>query len=263
MLLLGCSESWAAKKYFQGYAFEAEIVPAYYHHSESSECGGSWDGGVIKVSEGQEYSIVVRNPLPVRVAAAVTVDGLNTIDAQHTSPADGQKWLIEPYSSITVRGWQTSDSSSRRFFFTRAGYSYAKWKERRDRENYSANIGVIGVAYFWNSRELEEALYPPRRYYHAEPYVLREETEGRAANDELGNSARSQIFKQSERAGTGMGRSEWHRVKHLNFHFDAGMYDNSDVLKIRYEFGYPCAHARPFREPVEYRYRHEYAPEMP
>ncbi|HEX8118395.1 MAG TPA: hypothetical protein VF521_14050, partial [Pyrinomonadaceae bacterium] len=72
----------------------------------------------VEASEGAEYELLVRNPLPVRVAVALSVDGLNTIDARHTSAWDSSKWVIEPYGTIRVSGWQMSSSRARRFYFT-------------------------------------------------------------------------------------------------------------------------------------------------
>ena len=45
----------------------------------------------IEVLKGREYEIHLRNPYSVGVAVALFVDGLNTIDARHTSAAAGQK----------------------------------------------------------------------------------------------------------------------------------------------------------------------------
>jgi hypothetical protein len=39
----------------------------------------------IEALEGAEYELRIRNPLPERIAVALSVDGLNTIDARHTS----------------------------------------------------------------------------------------------------------------------------------------------------------------------------------
>jgi hypothetical protein len=61
----------------------------------------------IEALKGKEYEIRLHNPFPVRVAVALSVDGLNTIDAQHTTAAHGRKWVIGPYETITISGWQT------------------------------------------------------------------------------------------------------------------------------------------------------------
>jgi hypothetical protein len=46
---------------------------------------------------------------------ALAVDGLNTIDARHTSAWEARKWVIEPYGTIHVRGWQMSADNARPF----------------------------------------------------------------------------------------------------------------------------------------------------
>ena len=48
---------------------------------------------------------------------ALSVDGLNSIDAKTTSAREASKWILGPYESITIDGWQTSSSTARRFFF--------------------------------------------------------------------------------------------------------------------------------------------------
>lgn len=62
----------------------------------------------VAASKGERYSVRLYNPLPVRVAVNLTVDGLNSITGQPSGIADGQKWMIGPYSSITIPGWQVS-----------------------------------------------------------------------------------------------------------------------------------------------------------
>ena len=79
----------------------------------------------VEAREGSEYELVVRNPLGVRVAVALSVDGLNTIDARRTSSWESSKWVIEPYGTARIKGWQTSSTNARRFYFTTERDSYA------------------------------------------------------------------------------------------------------------------------------------------
>ena len=72
----------------------------------------------IEALEGAEYEVRIRNPYPYRVAVALSVDGLNSIDARRTSAWNASKWVIEPYGTISVGGWQMSSSRARRFYFT-------------------------------------------------------------------------------------------------------------------------------------------------
>src|SRR5687768_3874736 len=96
----------------------------------------------VEAREGEEYSLLVRNPLPVRVAVALSVDGLNTIDARRTSAWDASKWVIEPHGSITVSGWQMSTQRARRFYFTSEHDSYGA------KLGQGANLVVISAVFF-------------------------------------------------------------------------------------------------------------------
>jgi hypothetical protein len=96
----------------------------------------------IEALRGREYVLRLTNPLPRRVAVALAVDGLNTIDARHTSPEDARKWVLEPYQTIEITGWQVSPTQARRFFFTSEPESYGAFLGRTD------NLGVIEAAVF-------------------------------------------------------------------------------------------------------------------
>jgi len=72
----------------------------------------------IEALQGAEYELRLRNSSSDRVAVALSVDGLNTIDARHTSAWDASKWVIEPYQTITISGWQMSSERARHFYFT-------------------------------------------------------------------------------------------------------------------------------------------------
>src|SRR5687767_9460915 len=54
---------------------------------------GRW---YIEAFKGREYAIRIRNPYAVRVGVALSVDGLNTIDARQTSATDARKWVLGP-----------------------------------------------------------------------------------------------------------------------------------------------------------------------
>ena len=105
----------------------------------------------IEAFENAEYELRIRNPLGVRVAVALSVDGMNTIDARHTSAWQAHKWVIQPYGTITVRGWQMSSESARRFYFTTERDSYG------NKIGQTANLGLISAVFFrertptWNT----------------------------------------------------------------------------------------------------------------
>src|SRR5688572_30463859 len=104
----------------------------YAHH-------GRW---YVEAIKGREYAIRLRNPYGVRVAVALSVDGLNTIDARQTTAADARKWVLEPYQTVTISGWQTSRTEARRFEFTTEEKSYGQALGK------TANLGVIAAVFF-------------------------------------------------------------------------------------------------------------------
>ena len=67
----------------------------------------------------------------------MSVDGLNTIDARQTSAAGARKWVLDPYETVTISGWQTSRTEARRFEFTTEERSYGQALGK------TANFGVI------------------------------------------------------------------------------------------------------------------------
>ena len=82
----------------------------------------------ITAQPEERFAVRLYNPLPVRVAVNLTVDGINSISGKPSGIKDGNKWMIEPYSFITIRGWQVNGEESRRFFFTEKPKSYAQWQ---------------------------------------------------------------------------------------------------------------------------------------
>jgi hypothetical protein len=256
LIAVAVTNSSASGRWFKGYRFESYVISDLGYRYHEIERGS---GAHIQVEKDDEYSLVVNNPLPVRVAVAVTIDGLNVINGKRTSPSKAAKWIIEPYGTLTLRGWQTDHSSLRRFVFTDKYDSYAEWKGKQDRKNYTRNLGIIGVAYFWNSRELGNALRPPQ------PFARRCPPRRSLKKSRSGCSPRpmDDCAKAESEAGTGMGVRETNNVVDVAFHYDTGMYRTSDILTINYEFAcriprYP----RPFKN--DYRYDHgHFAPEMP
>jgi len=237
---------------FKGYDFESyAISDVGYRYSEINRNNRMY----TQASEGDGYGLVINNPLPVRVAVAVSIDGLNVIDGKRTSPDNAQKWIIEANSSLTLRGWQTSGSTLRRFVFTHTDESYANWKGNRDHAPYTRNLGVIGVAYFWNSAELKAALHPPM------PFADRSDMRGmkKSLDAPAAEKSAAPACSRSEQAGTGMGNSESNQVQEVAFHYDCGMYSGRDVLTLYYEFARAAECPRPFIDDN----KRDYSPEMP
>jgi hypothetical protein len=180
--------------------------------------GGRW---YVEARKGKEYAIRLRNPYPVRVAVALSVDGLNTIDARETTAAAARKWVIEPYETVVITGWQTSRTEARRFEFTTEEKSYGEALGK------TANLGVISAVFF---KERVIRYTPDRSKDRARshpapsaPAAERQEVAGAAGVSRAAD----------EYAATGMGRRAGHAVEQVWLNLEESP---SHVVNIRYEF---------------------------
>lgn len=180
----------------------------------------------VEAVKHAEYSLRLTNRTGRRMAVALAVDGLNTIDAKTGSAQRASKWVLDPWQTITVEGWQIGPDAARRFFFTSEDKSYGAWLGK------TANLGVIeAVAY-------REYLPPPpprqpvlerqdrgsSRMPSAEP--VRPQASGKAApapaeglDDDL--------------AATGIGRRIDNRVTRVNLQLESSP---AAHLRLRYEY---------------------------
>jgi len=217
-------------------AFQVEVLVDGHRVPEYAARGRRY----IEALEGAEYQVRIHNPLSVRVAVALSVDGLNTIDARHTSAWDAHKWVIEPYGTIEIGGWQMSSTRARHFYFTTERDSYAA------RLGQAQNLGLISAVFF---RERAPIVVTPVTPGPPRP---RYEDNDRARIPESGSAGESSAradSKQSapksrgansypappdeESAATGIGRSVRNDVQWIKMDLDSRPV--SDVT-IRYEY---------------------------
>ena len=191
----------------------------------------------VEALENAEYELRIHNPSSARVAVALSVDGLNTIDARHTSAWDAHKWVIDPYGTITVRGWQMSSENARRFYFTTERDSYAA------KLGQAANLGVISAVFFsergkpvtvtrnWPyGREDDTRAGRDRQESAPQAGSANAEKEAPAAR---AKSAPTYPAPDDESAATGIGRSVRNDVQWV--HMDLDPKAVSEVT-IRYEY---------------------------
>ena len=201
---------------------------------------GTW---YVEALKGRSYAIRVTNPYPVRVAVALSVDGLNTIDARHTTAADARKWVIEPYGTVTISGWQTSLSDARRFEFTTEARSYGASLGRTE------DLGVISAVFFREriSRPTPVTTWDSRSTAGAPPPGASRNAEGSGAAGAAGASAAprgSEAAKSAsaapaaaaelaDYAATGMGPRVDHEVSVVALDLEA---TPAASLILRYEY---------------------------
>lgn len=166
----------------------------------------------IEALNGAEYELRVRNDSPDRVAVALSVDGLNTIDARHTSAWNASKWVVEPYQTITISGWQMSSERARRFYFTNERDSYGA------KLGQTANLGLISAVFF---RERSRPIPITPSYP-----ITRDKMEAP-------QSAQSARRSDDEGAATGIGRNVRNDVRLIDMDLDSR---SVGELTIRYEY---------------------------
>jgi hypothetical protein len=190
----------------------------------------------VEAVEGEEYALRLSNPLPVRVAVALSVDGLNTIDARRTTAREASKWVIPPYGSITVSGWQMSSTRARRFYFTDERDSYA------NRIGRPSDMGVITAVFFRERRNRSDIYQPPRTNESQPRNEDRSESKQRTQSDApaaatagKGSTSRRVIVPDAddEYAATGIGRSVSNDVWSVQLDLES---NPAAEVTLRYEF---------------------------
>jgi len=176
----------------------------------------------VEALRGASYSLRLTNPTPYRVAVALSVDGLNTINAQHTDPRSAAKWVLGPYETAVISGWQVNDRTARAFYFTGERNSYRAALGQTD------NLGVIEAVFFRERRPRMSTYSPHRRDALGE---------AGAAPPTASAAPRSEAEKSDglsdEYAGTGMGHRERHEVESVDIDLEP---EPAASVRIRYEF---------------------------
>jgi hypothetical protein len=227
--------------------FEVEILVNGHPLEEYAARGRSY----VEAIAGAEYEVRIRNPLPYRVAVALSVDGLNTIDARRTSAWNASKWVVEPYGTISIGGWQMSSERARRFYFTSERDSYGA------KLGQTSDLGLVSAVFF-----RERRYYPlpvtPAPPHHPRPTYQEDGTDKSSEAPSAGSNADSKgrtedpasVRKESARdrnsqiapqpddeyAATGIGRSVQNDVRWVDMNLDSRP---AAEVTIRYEY-YPA-----------------------
>jgi len=192
----------------------------------------------VEALENAEYELRIHNPTGSRVAVALSVDGMNTIDARHTSSWDAHKWVIEPYGTISVRGWQMSSENARRFYFTTERDSYGT------KIGQTANLGVIAGVFFRERKPIViTPVTPGRREEKSinkedrprnEPVPSSGESAG-TVNRDAAKSRGTNAYPppDDESAATGIGRTINNGVTWITMDLDPRP---AGEITMRYEF---------------------------
>lgn len=190
---------------------DLEVIVDGAHADELLHRGTAY----VEAVRGREYSLRLVNPTPYRVAVALSVDGLNSINAKHSDPWSAAKWVLDPYESTEIHGWQVNDATARRFVFTGERNSYGAALGE------TANLGVIEAVFY---REQQ------RRHVEEREYSRKQSARPEASADAAAPSAPA---LDDDYAATGMGDRTRHEVRSVHLALDR---EPMAHKRIRYEF---------------------------
>jgi hypothetical protein len=191
------------------------------------------DRTYIEALRGRSFTLRLHNPTSERIAVALSVDGLNVIDAKRTSAGKATKWILYPGQSVEIPGWQVSGETSRKFFFTDTARSYAKWI------GDTRNVGTIEAVFF---REKQRPPQPvtrePKPYSHAEepqaaldsPPSARQKS---SADAQAAGTMRDEAPLHESYAATGIGERTSFPVRWVQFDEDPVP---AATVSLRYEY---------------------------
>jgi hypothetical protein len=185
----------------------------------------------VEALKEQEYAIRLGNPLNTRVAVALSVDGLNSIDALVTEALSAKKWVLQPYESIVIEGWQVNQRQARKFFFTSEEKSYGQWLGK------TQNLGVISAVFF--KERLPWALHsgpvnqPAPLGDQRESKTADRDTAPSAPPNARSEAAGAEAQQKEDYAATGIGRRLNHDVQWVSLDLDPSPVA---ALNLRYEF---------------------------
>jgi hypothetical protein len=211
--------------------FELEILvninpaPEYFHNGKS----------YVEAIKDMEYSVRLRNPFNRRVAVALAVDGLNTIDARHTIALSAKKWVLGPYETIVIDGWQVNQKEAKRFFFTTEEKSYGKWL------GHERDLGVISAVFYKERICLErhpvlsQDMHKSRSAGNLKgaESVPMESNEGVDRSSMASNESAAPVPKKDEYAATGMGQKSDHPIQWVSMELEP---TPAATISLRYEF---------------------------
>jgi len=177
----------------------------------------------IEALRGRAFTLRISNPTSVRVAVALSVDGLNVVDAKRTTAREAARWVLDPGQTIEIPGWQISGQTARRFFFTETARSYAKWI------GDTRNVGTIEAVFF---REKAGPIEPLRvAPGGARPEPMREAP--RSAAQEKARDVGSAATESDHFAATGIGERTEFPVQWVDFVAEPSP---AASIALRYEF---------------------------
>ena len=109
----------------------------------------------IEARHGTNYTVKLKNDNGYKVMAVLSVDGLDVITGKPAEDSN-KGYILDPYSSVEIKGYRVSDETSAAFVFTSKGKSYVQ-----QATGDSRNSGVIGVRVFGEKQTPSPVIQQP------------------------------------------------------------------------------------------------------
>ena len=170
----------------------------------------------LPVEAGKEFSLKITNQSDRQIEAVITVDGVDIVDGGVGS-YNNRGYLVRPYQSFTVDGWRVDNNTVHKFKVSGDGQKEDSYAAKR---GMGGNIGVIGVAIFWEKRakvkapqvvkkERPKPWDMPRKYYGSSGIS------GQSAN--FCSTVEEPTSANLQSVGTEMGDAKHSHVQEVSF----------------------------------------------
>jgi hypothetical protein len=106
----------------------------------------------LEARRGCRYALTLENRSGERLAAVLSVDGLNVISGQRDT-GRGRMYVLDPWRRVTVQGWRSSLEEVRRFSFVDEQASYAARSGKANEK-----MGWIELAVYRERRPIVQSL---------------------------------------------------------------------------------------------------------
>jgi hypothetical protein len=179
-----------------------------------------------------------------RMDCDVSVDGLNIIDARHTTAWDASKWIIHPHGTLTITGWQVGSEPARRLYFTTERDAYATKIGR------PGDFGVISAVFYREQRTVPEitrhrSSVPEQRQslgQTAEAAATGPAVRSAPGGEDSSRRRLPPYWHDEGRAATGIGRSVPSEVREVQMELER---DPVAVVTLRYAFSHSYPRPKP------------------
>jgi hypothetical protein len=193
----------------------------------------------LEARRGCRYALTLENRSGERLAAVLTVDGLNVISGQRDA-GRGRMYVLDPWRRVTIQGWRSSLEEVRRFNFVDEQTSYAARSGKANEK-----MGWIELAVYRERRPYVRAFPQAEPWRDGPPSAPSESPDGasneaaagagaeREARDQAGKALPAPAAPARAYPGTGWGERARDRAFLVQFDPES---EPCERATLRYEY---------------------------